>query len=198
LEILLNDPVLGLSSLRQATQDIHAAFESELKVAMPAAGKQDYQMFIEAMWGWLSPFENALWQAEWPDEMQAAERNGKSAWLLSDLRSAGLCDDDIASIPLAPCELDLQTQASRYGIAYVLEGAQLGSQVLSKRLTPALRPWPACWLAGYGDDVSRNWRSFMQSTETFLNNEQSSRIAAQSARQTFASLQSWFHLRGAA
>ena len=184
--------------LRQATQDIHAAFEVELKVAKPAAGKNDYRIFIQAMWGWLSPFENSLWQAEWPHELDAANRNGKSAWLHSDLRSAGLQDADIAALPLSPCDLDLTSPAARFGVAYVLEGAQLGSQVLAKRLGTILQPWPARWLEGYGNESAGNWRKFMQSAEAALGSEQASHDAAQSARQTFASLQSWFHLQGAA
>lgn len=194
----MNDPVLGLARLRQATQEIHAAFEVELKVAKPAAGKNDYRIFIQAMWGWLSPFEKTLWQAEWPHEINAASRSDKSSWLLSDLRSAGLQDADIAALPLSSCNLDLTSPAARFGVAYVLEGAQLGSQVLAKRLGPILQPWPARWLAGYGNESSANWRQFMQSAEINLGNEEASRVAAHSARQTFASLQSWFHLQGAA
>jgi len=196
--IFLNDPVFGLMRLRQATQEIHAAFEFELKVAKPAAGKNDYQIFIQAMWGWLSPFEKILWQAEWPHEIDALSRNGKSAWLHSDLRSAGLQDDDIAALPLSSCNLDMTSPSARFGVAYVIEGAQLGSQVLAKRLGPILQPWPTRWLTGYGAESSAKWRQFMLSAETSLGSEEASRIAAHSARQTFTSLQSWFHLQGAA
>ena len=194
----MNNPVFGLMRLRQATQEIHAEFEAELKVAKAAAEKNDYRIFIQAMWGWLSPFEKNLWQAEWPHEINASSRNGKSAWLYSDLRSAGLQDADIAALPLSPCDLDLSTPAARFGVAYVLEGAQLGSQVLAKRLGPILQPWPARWLAGYGNESSTKWRQFMQSAEACLGNEEASHTAAQSARQTFTSLQSWFHKQGAA
>lgn len=194
----MNDPVFGLARLRQATQDIHDAFEEELKVAKPTAGKNDYRIFIQAMWGWLAPFEQQLWQAEWPVDIHPERRAGKCAWLLSDLRSAGLEEKNVATLPLAPCSLDLNSVASRFGVAYVLEGAQLGSAVLAKRIGAALEPWPVRWLQGYGAEASINWREFVQSAERHLAGEQESAIAASSARQTFASLQSWFHLRGAA
>ncbi|HWT72560.1 MAG TPA: biliverdin-producing heme oxygenase, partial [Oxalicibacterium sp.] len=164
----------------------------------PNAGKRDYQVFIEAMWGWLSPFENALWQAEWPADLQAGLRDNKQEWLRRDLSTAGLSEAEIAALPLAPCALDLRTPAARFGIAYVLEGSQLGGQVLAKRLKPALAPWPACWLEGYGQDVSVRWRSFLASLERHVDNGSSIAAASDAARQTFESLQSWFHLRGAA
>lgn len=194
----MNDPSTGLSELREATRDIHAAFESELKIAMPNAGRNEYRLFIEAMWGWLSPFEDALWRSEWPEHFDAHSRNGKRTWLLEDLRVAGLNDEEIARLPVAACDLDLDSQASRFGIVYVLEGSQLGSQVLLKRLSPLLAPWPTRWLRGYGVDVGRQWRSFIHSIDMHLSDSTSRRIAAQSARHTFASLQSWFSLRGAA
>jgi heme oxygenase len=195
---LNQSPSAGLASLRHATRDIHATFEQQLKVAMPNAGKHDYQVFIEAMWGWLSPFEQALWQSAWPADLQANLRDNKRDWLHQDLSIAGLSEAEISALPLAPCELDLQTPAARFGIAYVLEGAQLGSQVLAKRLNPALAPWPARWLQGYGQDVSVRWRGFLSSLERHVADESSIASASEAALQTFASLQSWFQLRGAA
>lgn len=192
------EPVSGLTRLRQATQDIHADFENRLKIAQPDAGKHDYRVFIEAMWGWLSPFEDALWSAQWPAELQAQERNGKRAWLLNDLRGAGLGEEQVAALPLAPCTLDLDSPASRFGIAYVLEGAQLGSQVLLRRIGSVLAPWPTRWLTGYGEACGANWRQFMQSANRYLAEEEAARDAANAARATFLSLQSWFMQRGAA
>jgi len=191
-------PFPGLVCLRQATQAIHTAFEHQLKIAKPDAQRQDYCNFIEAMWGWLSPFEQALWEAKWPSEMQADLRNNKREWLREDLRAAGLDDAAISALPLAPCELDLQTPASRFGVAYVLEGSQLGSQVLAKRLGPILAPWPARWLHGYGRDVSVRWRGFLASLENHVCDDVAIAQASHAAQETFVSLQRWFQLRGAA
>lgn len=194
----MTDSSLGLAALRQATHDIHADFESRLKIALPSAQRHDYRLFIEAMWGWLSPFEHILWQAEWPADMYAERRDGKRAWLRHDMLGAGLSDSDIAALPWLPCALDLHSSASRFGVAYVLEGAQLGSQVLLRRLGDRLAPWPTRWLVGYGEACGSNWRQFVQSANHHLADETAASHAAASARATFLSLQTWFIQRGAA
>ena len=194
----MTDSSHGLAALRQATHDIHADFESRLKIALPSAQRHDYRLFIEAMWGWLFPFEHTLWQAAWPDDMHAEQRDGKCTWLRHDMLGAGLSDSDIGALPLVHCTLDLESSASRFGVAYVLEGAQLGSQVLLRRLGDRLAPWPTRWLIGYGEACGTNWRQFMQSANVHLADEATASRAAASARATFLSLQTWFVQRGAA
>ncbi|MFL6716932.1 MAG: biliverdin-producing heme oxygenase [Burkholderiaceae bacterium] len=184
--------------MREATRDIHDGFETGLKVARPEAGRDDYLHFISAMYGWLSPFETRLWQAEWPLALAPQARGQKSAWLECDLRAAGMDDAAIAALPLAPDALLLDTPARRFGVAYVMEGAQLGSQLLARTLKPKLAPWPARWLSGYGENASTYWLSFRKEAELALNDAQSQAEAGAAAAAAFRSLADWFQARDAA
>ena len=184
--------------MREATRDIHDDFETGLKVGRPDAGRDEYLHFISAMYGWLSPFEARLWQAEWPPTMQPQARGQKSAWLERDLRAAGLDDAAIAALPLAPDSLALDSPARRFGVAYVLEGAQLGSQLLARTLKPRLAPWPAHWLSGYGGNASAYWLAFRKEAELALADDKSQAEAGAAAAAAFRSLAAWFQQRGAA
>lgn len=188
----------ALSALRTATRDIHDDFEQGLKLARPDAGQAEYLNFIGAMWGWLRPFEQALWHEAWPAEIEAAQRARKCDWLRRDLAAAGMDDDAIAALPLAPAQPPLANAAQRFGVAYVLEGAQLGSQVLARTLRPRLSPWPAHWLAGYGEQSSQRWLSFRKLAELHLAEDGAREEAAQAARSAFRILSDWFREREAA
>ena len=184
--------------LREATRAIHDDFETGLKIAAPGAGRDDYLVFIGAMYGWLQPFETQLWQAGWPAHMAPEARSHKSLWLEADLRAAGLDEAAIAQLPRAARSVHLETVAQRIGTAYVLEGAQLGSQLLSRTLGPRLAPWPARWLAGYGEQASIYWLAFRREAELQLADDAARAEAAAAARAAFSTLAQWLRERGTA
>lgn len=187
-----------MAAMRSATHQIHQELENYLPVGLPNAGPNEYLSYIAALWGWMSPFEQSLWNAEWPQEMQAGERKGKSLWLKKDLLAAGWDTASIDCIPLAGFMPDLDSMAARFGAAYVIEGAQLGTQVLGKRLAPALAPWSPRWLEGYGHDTGKKWRIFMECSERMLDSEEACKVASNAARASFESLAAWFKMQTAA
>jgi heme oxygenase (biliverdin-IX-beta and delta-forming) len=188
----------AMLALREATRAIHDDFENGLKVARPDAGQAEYLVFISAMYGWLQPFEQDLWRPAWPDGMDAAARGQKSAWLERDLRAAGMNNSDIAQLPRTPDSPPLASLAQRFGVAYVMEGAQLGSQVLAPTLKPRLAPWPAHWLSGYGAHAAAYWLSFRAQAEHCLADQAARAEAADAATQAFRTLAHWFRAQGAA
>lgn len=194
----MNQLFSALGEMRDATNDVHARLEKTLRIAAPGAGRDDYLAYIAALWGWLSPFEEKLWSAPWPHEMQAALRNGKRAWIEADLQSAHAIDLQPGDIPVCGFSPDLDSVGARFGVAYVIEGAQLGTLVLSKTLSPVLAPWSPRWLQGYGETTGMQWRTFMQCAESCLDSDSARGSAARSARQAFLALESWFKERAVA
>ncbi len=188
----------AMLALREATREIHDDFESGLRIGRPDAGRAEYLAFISAMYGWLQPFEQRLWQSGWPAHLEPAMRSRKSAWLERDLRAAGLDDVAIARLPLAPCDAQFDSAAQRFGLAYVLEGAQLGSQLLSRSLKPRLAPWPTHWLSGYGPQASDYWLAFRKEAELALADAGARAEAAAAAAAAFRALADWFRARGVA
>ncbi|MGI4848503.1 MAG: biliverdin-producing heme oxygenase [Janthinobacterium lividum] len=181
--------------MRAATNAIHEKFDSQLCIARSDAGQQDYLDFICLMWGWLVPFENLLWNQEWPEDMHAGERNGKVDWLMRDIIA---CSEqgEVIHPRRSNAVPDMSTLAKRFGVAYVIEGAQMGGQVLRKTLGSRLSPGQFRWLQGYGEQTGARWTAFRKSAEQHLVAEHDMAEAAASACLTFASLEQWFQHAG--
>ena len=180
-----------IHEMRLASADIHHSFEQRLAITRTDAGPAEYLAFVCAMWGWLAPFERQLWSLDWPAELMQGSRDGKRRWLECDIR-AGFGEGMVPEIARSPHMPKMDTLAERFGVAYVIEGAQMGSQVLRKTMGQALHPWPARWLAGYGDTVGNKWHVFRTSAENHLRSRADIALAAASARATFESLDRWF------
>lgn len=187
-----------LAALRQATAAAHARLEDALAVAAPGAGREDYLDYLQAMYGWMRPFDCALWAGEWPQEMHAAGRAGKLAWIEHDLRSAGLSAGEIGALPASAFAPDLSTRAARFGLAYVIEGSQLGTKSLRQRLDGQLDGIDSRWLQGYGPALAANWRAFLHALDTHVQTPQDIDEACIAAQAAFAALANWFELRSKA
>lgn len=109
-----------------------------------------------------------------------------------------MSDAAINDLPASSYQPDLHSVAARYGTAYVIEGAQLGAQVLRKRLGPALAPWTPRWLEGYGEHTALNWRTFVACMQATLDSDASRATAARSAQEAFSSLATWLRMRSVA
>lgn len=183
--------------MRDATRDLHHRLENTLLVAAPGAGQSEYLTYAAALLGWMAPFEAQLWSGPWPADMQPAERAGKARWIEDDLRAAGLDDAAMNVLPASGFAPRLDTLAARFGTAYVIEGAQLGTQVLRKKLSSSLASPSPRWLLGYGPQTAEKWHAFVACAEMHLADDASRSEAAAAARDAFASLAAWFELRGA-
>ncbi|HEY8605824.1 MAG TPA: biliverdin-producing heme oxygenase [Noviherbaspirillum sp.] len=185
----------ALSALRDATRALHEQLEASLPVASRDAGREEFVCYLQDMWGWLATFEKRLWRANWPEALVAPARADKLAWIEQDLRASGMAPAEIAALPVAGYRPALATAAQRFGVAYVIEGAQLGTRVLGRALAPALEPWSPRWLQGYGDEQAGFWRSFIACAEAELDTPEARRDAAAAAADAFASLAAWFAQR---
>ncbi|HEU4852145.1 MAG TPA: biliverdin-producing heme oxygenase [Telluria sp.] len=185
-------PSPALDSLRASTALAHARLESQLAVAAPGATRATYLEYIQDMHGWLRAFEQQLWSAPWPAEVEAASRAGKLEWIECDLASAGIPAAGISALPRPAFAPDLARQASRFGLAYVIEGSQLGTKELGRRLRAQLGDWEPRWLQGYGAATGSKWRGFLHALERHVRTPQEINEACAAAAAGFASLAEWF------
>lgn len=185
----MNSYASAIEVLRAATRDAHRSLEQTLAITKPNASRTEYINYVAALYGWLSPFEAKLWSSSWPEGLNASKRQGKCAWLAEDLTTAGIDGTKIPHCGFAP---DLSKLPSRIGIAYVIEGAQLGTKVLSKTLGPRLDGWAPRWLQGYGSGTAENWREFLVFIENTLQTKGERQMAATAAIAGFTSLATWF------
>jgi heme oxygenase len=185
--------------LRHATAEFHARLDASLRLGKPGAGRAHYARYVAAMWGWLEPLEARLWEGPWPAQVAPAERAVKLDWLSEDLAHAQ-ADGYSQAASLARCEpaIELAGLPDRIGVAYVIEGSLRGASVLRRRVGPALAPWPARFLAGYGAQAGARWRDFLAVMASELRTEAAIGQAERSAAWAFASIEGWLRERGAA
>jgi heme oxygenase len=152
-----------LAALRRATASRHERLDSGLPLSAPDATLADYCQHLHLLRAWLAPL--AAWQQGYTDGPQGAA--GLTAAPHLDLIEADLadpafsgCKDPVQASP-APWP-GAASPAYRWGVAYVVEGAQLGGAVLYKRLADQLAPHPLRYLRGAGEGgPGPRWRAFM-------------------------------------
>ncbi|RYF27633.1 MAG: heme oxygenase [Comamonadaceae bacterium] len=87
--------------------------------------------------------------------------------------------------------------AVRWGFAYVVEGSQLGGQVMHRQLAPRLAPHPLRYLQGRGADTGGHWKSFLALLRSHLATPQATAAACIGAQAAFAGLAQHLHAEGA-
>lgn len=188
----------ALAALRAATATAHVALENALEIGRDAADEGAYARYLQAVLGWIDPLERCLWSAPWPAPVEPLARARKTSWIESDLRARGLNDHAISQLPRYTTLPPMPTLAHRFGVAYVVEGAQLGGRSLLRRLGPRIAPLPARWLEGYGHDTSGLWSSFLDALAANVRDRVDVEAAAHNARLTFELAHTWFTARSVA
>ncbi len=183
----------ALNALRDATHDLLVHHEQRLILNRPDAGRAEYLQWARAMYGWLAPLEDTLWSAPWPDSVEPASRNHRRAWLEADLLASGETVASLAQLPRAEFHAPLQTQAKRFGVAFVLEASTPRAQAVLKKLGVG----GSAYLRGYGDQTDSLLAAFSRALSESLHNPLELEHAISAARQTFSALDEWLALRGA-
>ena len=197
-----------LQALRSATAAQHARLDAHLAIGRPDASLEDYKAHARALAAWLQ----ALWphlqmlQATIPGfvfmpapRLAALESDLQDippltttatgtpgSWPLPSAAAGQLAAQALARHPAQP-------HAVRWGFAYVVEGSQLGGQVLYRQLSPRLAPHPLRYLHGDGAATGARWKLFISLLRQHVTPSPAALEAAcLGATAAFAGLQSHF------
>lgn len=150
-----------LAALRAATHTRHEELDSGLPIGKDDASLADYAFHLTLLRAWLAPLQE--WLRHFEDGPQADPR------FANDKRLALLVGDlDEPGMPAPAVRMDKEawpldaSPAWRWGVAYVVEGSQLGGAVLYGRLHARLAPHPLRYLKGDEAGPGPRWRAFMQ------------------------------------
>lgn len=172
--------------LRDGTRDRHETLDQGLALTDDDLSQARYLAYLRALLGWLEPVERQLWRQDWPAALRAPARSGKSALIRADLRAAG----DATPVPQCPdAPAPQAADAYALGVAYVVEGSQLGGRFLAKRLEDAVPPLPLRYLRGYGDDTGPLWKGFLAHLDSAARGQEAQ--ALRGAQDAFDSLTAW-------
>lgn len=150
-----------LAALRTATASRHERLDSGLPLSAPLATLDDYAAHLRMVRDWLAPLER--WLAGFADGPLAEPTLPATARI--SLIQADLAEPGMPEVPPLRPAAAWPPEASaawRWGVAYVIEGSQLGGAVLYGRLAGALAPHPLRYLRGEEGGPGPRWRAFMQ------------------------------------
>jgi len=150
----------ALAALRAATAARHERLDSGLPLSAPAPSLDDYAAHLRMVRDWLAPLETWLNSfADGPQAEPALPAIDRLTLIQADLAEPGM--PEVAPMrPAASWPLDASA-AYRWGVAYVIEGSQLGGAVLYKQLHERLAPHPLRYLRSEAGGPGPRWRAFM-------------------------------------
>lgn len=177
-----------LTALRGATAARHAELDTRTPLAAAAPDLRAYRDHLRLLAAWLEAMPSAPAADDADDgARQALPPRDHLALIRADLADPAL--DGLPPAPaLAPAPWPAREDAAwRWGVAYVIEGSQLGGAVLYKRLAASLAPHPLAYLRGEGSPGPR-WQQFLAALRAAVTTPAQIEQACAGARQAFDSL----------
>jgi len=165
-----------LRPLRDASGALHHALDTQLAIARDDASLDDYLGHMRSLRPWLRDIRSALRAPGDPALDQAARRiDERLAALELDLGTAS----DAVAEPAAGSFVEeaRREPAFAWGLAYVVEGSQLGGAVMHRRLAPRLAPHPLRYFVV--DGLGARWRDFVAQLGIALRDDPAAVAAAQ-------------------
>jgi len=189
--------------LREETSQQHALLEQRM-LAGGLLGddlaRSSYRALLARFHGFYAPFESLLANAtDWESLGPVGPYRARTPRLASDLLALGVADDALERLPRCADLPILSGLPRALGARYVVEGAALGGQIITRhvRRTLNLDVETGCaFFTGDGEEVGRHWRAFLGLLESRLLalDDQSAAVAA--AAETFAAFARWLDQGG--
>lgn len=181
----------ALTALRAATAERHAYLDRHLPLGQDGEiGLDHYRDHVGLLGSWLAP----LWR--WLD----AAADGPSTFVPGIARQLHRMEQDLAELgglpPAAATAPDPAGAAVRWGVAYVIEGSQLGAELLHRRLASRLAPARLHYLAGDGAQRGPRWRRFLAALDAAVRSEAAVRDCCSGACLAFDRLLALLAARG--
>ena len=199
-----------LTELKAATAAEHVAIEKSIDWERRFATREGYGQFLRAWRAFYAAAEATLARQPWAEVGYDFEARRKTGWLEYDLAqlhpAVGRVVPDLerfataprslgegGSVPSLPSVPQPANLAEAIGACYVLEGATLGGQFISRQLnglgiTPATG---GSFYAGYGPLTGERWTAFRQMATAHCHTPERVASAVAGAKAMFAALSRW-------
>jgi heme oxygenase len=157
--VFASTPVL--ERLRAETRPQHHAIETALELTSDTLTLGTYRQTLARFHGLYRPLEVGVQSVGgWADRGLDLAGRWKPPLLEADLGALGV--DDPAALPVCTDLPPHATVAAVFGCLYVLEGATLGGQVISRALEKSLGTTPQA-----GDRTGKMWQAFRAALTAF-------------------------------
>ncbi len=187
-----------LARLRAETRTQHEAFDAALDLTSETLTLDAYRRTLERFYGFYLPFEAGLVNVGgWVERGLDLMERQKTPLLAADLRVLGV--NELERLPVCTDLPPHTTVAAAFGCLYVLEGASLGGQVISRMLRASLHITPetgGSFFHGYGERTGAMWKAFRASIVAFAATPVNDDEVVSAAKDTFSRLHHWVNVQG--
>jgi heme oxygenase (biliverdin-IX-beta and delta-forming) len=177
-----------LARLKESTRDQHEALEGVVDVMNQTFSIADYRELLSKFYRFYSAIEPCLPVAGLKGNGFDIEPRRKTPLLERDLTELGVLAD-VRALPAWSDVPDTESVPAAFGAIYVMEGATLGGQVISRHLKEQLGLTPengGAFFNSYGREVGPMWKAFGAAVTAFADKHpETSDTIVDSARQTF-------------
>lgn len=184
-----------LVKLKEATKEQHENLENTVSIMKQMFSKGDYEVLLAKFYRFYLAVESKLGLINLSDTGIDFDGRRKTEFLENDLRNLGVFDVVRQRMHSWEDLPNLNTAAQALGCMYVLEGATLGGQIITRQLKQSLGITPVnggSFFNSYGDRVGPMWKKFGAAiTEFAEKNEDDDEIVC-SAKNTFDSFRNCF------
>ena len=189
-----------LARLRSETRLEHEAIEAALELTSSTLTRDEYRRTLERFYGFYRPLEAKLSEAGgWTQRGLDLTERQKAPHLEADLRALGVAVP--ADLPVCADLPPHATPAAAFGCLYVMEGASLGGQIISRSIEKTLGVTPDTggrFFHGYGDRTGPMWQAFRTALSEFAVTIAVEDEVVGAAKHTFEKLHRWLSAGGAA
>ena len=185
-----------LDRLKHETHAAHMRLEAIVGLPSRLRSAESYRALLARFYGFYAPLEpRILARNEWARYDFPIAQRAKVPALERDLAALGYTSETLAALPRCVELPALASFPAALGAMYVLEGATLGGQVISRAVRAELgyAPETGCaFFASYGRELGPMWqafRAFLASIEA--ENPASADAIVAGAHATFAAFGAW-------
>ena len=184
-----------MQHLKTATQPYHRLLEQQVNINALSASALTYRRLLQRFYGFYAPGEAQLARLPWATVGFEWSARRHTPSLASDLQWLGETPASLAALPQCHTGPLLADIPRALGYLYVVEGATLGGQLISRHLQqhlPVLQEAGCQFFQRYGKQVGPMWRTFSHFVNTYVATHptaESPMIAT--ACTTFQQLQHW-------
>lgn len=184
-----------LKRLRHETSEGHAALEQRLPFVDPKLSREGYREILEGFYGYYLPLEMRLIGSPVRAEIGFDfEERRKVPRLEKDLVALGGMRGELVRLPQCAELPELVTIPQVLGCLYVIEGATLGGQIITRHLQANLGITPetgGAFFAGYGGETGARWQAFGAMITAVAERVGGEDEIIASANRTFETLELW-------
>ncbi len=190
-----------LARLKAETKLYHDRLEHERytrRLTQDDLRIEEYILVLQKFFGFYAPLEERIGAVpEWSMVELDFTARRKTPLLIRDLCCLGATDQTFQHMPICAHLPAIHSFSAALGCMYVLEGATLGGQLISRHMkaTFALHPNNGCaFFNSYGPALGPMWKAFSAFLNAYATTLAQQEAVLQAACATYTALEAWLDL----